>query len=181
MPQGSRVRRARRIHGRDRYKEGSPEGRRGAHLKQGAAKLVATFFGTGYFPYGPGTIGTIAAIPLYYLFSFTPPYIYALLMLAVIAVSVWASDVMEKSAGRTDPGFIVADEVSGYLVTMAFAPVSVTSVVLGFFLFRLFDITKPPPARQLERLGGGMGIVMDDVAAGVYANIVLQVMLRYVL
>lgn len=104
-----------------------------------------------------------------------------LLTLAVIAVSVWASDVMEKSSSRTDPGFIVADEVSGYLVTMAFAPVSVTSVVLGFFLFRLFDITKPPPARQLERLGGGMGIVMDDVAAGVYANIVLQVVLRYVL
>ncbi|MCL4244774.1 MAG: phosphatidylglycerophosphatase A [Candidatus Dadabacteria bacterium] len=104
-----------------------------------------------------------------------------LLTAVVIAVSVWASDVTEKAAGRTDPGFIVADEVSGYLVTMAFAPVSVTSVVLGFFLFRLFDITKPPPARQLERLGGGLGIVMDDVAAGVYANVVLQVVVRYVL
>ena len=99
----------------------------------------------------------------------------------MIAVSVWASDVMEKASRRTDPGFIVADEVSGYLVTMAFAPVSVTSALVGFFLFRLFDITKPPPARQMERLGGGLGIVMDDVAAGVYANIVLQVVVRYVL
>lgn len=99
----------------------------------------------------------------------------------MIAISVWAADVTEKAARREDPGFIVADEVSGYLVTMAFAPVSVTSVVLGFFLFRLFDITKPPPARRFERLHGGMGIVMDDVAAGVYANVVLQVVVRYLL
>lgn len=99
----------------------------------------------------------------------------------MIALSVWAAGVVERSSGRTDPGFIVADEVSGYLVTMAFAPVSVTSAIIGFFLFRLFDITKPPPARRFERLHGGLGIVMDDVAAGVYANVVLQVVMRYVL
>lgn len=150
-------------------------------MKEAVAKLVAAFFYTGYSPYAPGTVGTLAAMPLYYLLTLAPDYAYAAFTLAFIGVSVWASGVTERSSNRTDPGFIVADEVCGYLVTMAFVPVSLTNAVIGFFLFRLFDIVKPPPARQFERLHGGLGVVMDDVAAGVYANVALQLIVRYLL
>lgn len=94
-------------------------------------------------------------------------------------VGIWASDVAVGLFSNKDPRQVVIDEVCGYFVTMFLVPLSVTSVVLGFFLFRAFDILKPPPARQFEDLPGGIGIVADDLMAGVYANIVLQVVIRF--
>ena len=150
-------------------------------MKKGIARLIATFFYVGYFPYAPGTLGTLAAIPLYYIVSGLPYYLYILFVVLFIVISVWASGIAEGIYGEKDPGYIVADEVSGYLVTMTLVPLTLTNVVIGFFLFRLFDIVKPPPSRQSERLKGGLGVVMDDVVAGVYANILLQIIARVLL
>jgi phosphatidylglycerophosphatase A len=150
-------------------------------VKKGIAKLIATFFYVGYFPYAPGTLGTLAAVPLYYIVSGLPYYFYIAFAVLFIVLSVWASGIAEGIYGEKDPGYIVADEVAGYLVTMTLVPLTLTNVVIGFFLFRFFDIVKPPPSRQSERLAGGLGVVMDDVVAGVYANILLQIIVRALL
>jgi phosphatidylglycerophosphatase A len=150
-------------------------------VKKGIARLIATFFYVGYFPYAPGTLGTLAAVPLYYMVSFLPYYLYIPFTALFIILSVWASGIAEGLFGEKDPGYIVADEVSGFLVTMILVPLTLTNVAIGFFLFRFFDIVKPPPSRQSERLEGGLGVVMDDVVAGVYANILLQIIARVLL
>lgn len=149
-------------------------------MKEGIAKLIATFFYVGLIPYAPGTFGTLAAVPLYYIISGLPLYLYLLITLLVIGMSVWASNIAEGIYGKTDPGQIVADEVSGYLVTMILVPPTVTNIVIGFFMFRLFDIIKPPPVRRFERLSGGWGVVIDDVAAGVYACVCVHLIVRFV-
>jgi len=149
-------------------------------VKKGIAKLIATFFYSGLFPVAPGTAGTLAAIPLFYLISFTPIYLYLAITVLIILVSVWASGVAEEIFGKTDPGQVVADEVCGFLVTMILVPPTISNIFLGFLLFRLFDIAKPYPIRKFERLPGGWGIVMDDVMAGVYSCVTLHILGRWV-
>jgi phosphatidylglycerophosphatase A len=149
-------------------------------VKNGVAKLIATFFYSGLFPVAPGTAGTLAAIPLFYLVSFTPIYFYLTITVLIILVSVWASGVAEEIFGKTDPGQVVADEVCGYLITMILVPVTLSNIFMGFLLFRLFDIAKPYPIRKLEKLPGGWGIVMDDVMAGVYSCVTLHILGRWV-
>ena len=134
----------------------------------------------GLIPIGPGTFGTLAAIPLFYVLSFTPLYLYLVITLLIILISVWASSIAEEIFDKTDPGQVVADEVCGFLVTMILVPVTISNIFLGFLLFRLFDITKPYPARKFEKLPGGWGIVMDDVIAGVYSCITLHILGRWV-
>ena len=148
-------------------------------MKNGIARIIATFFYVGRIPLAPGTWGTAAAIPLYYLISGIPDSYYIVLTLIVILVSVWASGVTERLYRITDPGFIVADEVCGYLVTMILVPPTLTNIILGFFLFRIFDVIKPPPSRQMERVQGGWGVVLDDVLAGVYACVLLHIITRF--
>jgi len=149
-------------------------------LKNSIAKFIATFFYVGLIPIGPGTFGTLAAIPLFYVLSFTPLYLYLVITLLIILISVWASSIAEEIFDKTDPGQVVADEVCGFLVTMILVPVTISNIFLGFLLFRLFDITKPYPARKFEKLPGGWGIVMDDVMAGVYSCITLHILGRWV-
>jgi phosphatidylglycerophosphatase A len=98
----------------------------------------------------------------------------------VIVAAIWASDRTQKLLGRTDPSEVVIDEVAGFLVTMLLLPVSLVSVGLGFIFFRFFDIVKPWPVRQSERLKGGFGIVVDDLLAGVYAHLCLRGILVFV-
>lgn len=148
-------------------------------MREGAAKLIATFFYVGLIPVAPGTFGTLAAIPLFWIISGVPIYIYLLITVVVIGVSVWAAAETEKIYGRRDPGQIVADEVAGYLVTMILIPPTATYIVVGFFLFRILDILKPPPVRRLEKLPRGWGIVIDDVGAGVYACVLMHLIIRY--
>lgn len=148
-------------------------------MREGAAKLIATFFYVGLIPVAPGTFGTLAAIPLFWIISGLPIYIYLLITIVVIGVSVWAAAETEKIYGRRDPGQIVADEVAGYLVTMILIPPTATYIVVGFFLFRILDILKPPPVRRLEKLPRGWGIVIDDVGAGVYACVLMHLIIRY--
>lgn len=146
---------------------------------QRIALFFATFFYIGYLPVGPGTIGTLGAAALYYLISDFSLLAYSLFLLGIIIFSVWAAGEAEKSLGKVDPQQIVIDEVCGYLVTMLLVPPTLTNIIIGFVLFRLFDIAKPPPIAKLERLPGGFGIVMDDVLAGVYANVVLQIIIWF--
>lgn len=149
-------------------------------MKNSIAKIIATFFYVGLIPIGPGTFGTLAAIPLFYALSFAPLYVYFALTILIILISVWASTVAEEIFGKTDPGQVVADEVCGYLITMILVPVTLSNIFFGFLLFRLFDIAKPYPVRKFEKLPGGWGIVIDDVAAGVYACITLHILGRWV-
>ena len=140
--------------------------------------ILATGFGAGYSPFAPGTMGTLIAVPLYYFFSNIPSPIYEITLIGFLFLSIWVSEYAEVSFGKSDDGRIVIDEMMGFLITMLWLPKTIFSVMAGFFLFRFFDILKPFPIRKIEeRLKGGWGIVLDDVLAGVYANILLHLIL----
>ena len=148
------------------------------------ATLTATFFGTGLLRPGPGSWGSAATILLWWLLSrwITPasqPATAVLLALAAVAVGIPAATRVSRATNLKDPQFVVIDEVAGQLVTMIAVPVSWKSVLLGFILFRGFDILKPPPVRQLEALPGGIGIVIDDVGAGLYALAIMHLALYF--
>ena len=138
--------------------------------------LLATGFGVGYSPVAPGTLGTLIAIPIYYFLSNIPSPIYEITLVGFFFLSVWVSENAEKFFGKKDDPRIVIDEVIGFLITLLWVPKTFLFVIVGFFLFRFFDILKPFPIRRLERgFRGGFGVVLDDVVAGVYANIILRV------
>jgi phosphatidylglycerophosphatase A len=143
--------------------------------------FFATWLGTGYSPIASGTVGTLAAIPLYLLWGNLPILQYLLLLIALTLFSCWVSGKAEVIFNEKDSGKIVIDEVVGYLITMAGVPLSWVSVVLGFFLFRFFDIVKVPPANIIDRrLKNGFGVVLDDVVAGIYACAMLHLILRFI-
>ena len=140
------------------------------------AFAVATFFGAGYGKPGPGTWGSVAAVLLWAAFAFTlhpsPLTLTLALTLGVVvatALGIPAATIVERESGRTDPGFVVIDEVIGQWIALLGSPVDWRHGLIALVLFRLFDITKPFPVRRLERLPGGWGIIFDDVAAGLYA------------
>jgi len=143
--------------------------------------IFATWWGTGYSPIASGTVGTLAAIPLYLLLARVPIPYYLLLLIPLTLFSCWISDRAETIFNEKDSGKIVIDEVVGYLVTMTGAPPSLSSVILGFFLFRFFDIVKVPPANIIDRrMENGWGVVLDDVVAGMYACAMLHLLLRFI-
>lgn len=142
------------------------------------ALLFASWFFTGLMPKAPGTFGSVAAIPLVIAINYLGVILGAISLVIFIIVAVLTSEVSRKLIGREDPPEIVIDEVAGFSVTLFSLPLSWFSVSLGFLLFRLLDIFKPFPIRRLEKIKGGMGIVLDDLMAGVYANLVLQLVLR---
>jgi phosphatidylglycerophosphatase A len=142
-----------------------------------AALVFATWFGCGYFPVGPGTAGSAAALliawPLQVWLAW-PPFAFAMLAALLVVPGVMAAERAATLLGRKDPGLVVVDEVLGQWVTLAGAvTLNWKSWLAAFALFRLFDIWKPPPVRRLEALPGGAGIVADDIMAGVYASLVL--------
>jgi len=148
------------------------------------ATLVATFFGAGRLQPGPGTWGSLAAVLLWWLLSrwIVPSWqIPAAVVLAVVAVAagIPAATLVARALGRHDPSCVVIDEVAGQLITLTASPVSWKSLLLGFILFRGFDIVKPPPVRNLEQLPDGWGIVLDDVAAGLYGLAIMQLVLHF--
>lgn len=129
---------------------------------------LATVGGAGFFPVAPGTVGSAVGVVIYMLTRGWTTAAQLGLLLAIIAVGTWAAQVTEKALNREDPGPVVIDEVAGQLVTLLLTGVGWTGAIVGFFIFRVLDIIKPPPARQLERLHGGLGIMADDLAAGAY-------------
>jgi phosphatidylglycerophosphatase A len=148
------------------------------------ATLTATFFGTGLLKPGPGTWGSAATVLLWWaLTRLIPPGIQPEtaigLALALVAAGIPAATRISRATGLKDPQFVVIDEVAGQLIALIFVPVSWKSLLVGFILFRGFDITKPPPVRWLEHLPEGVGIVIDDVGAGLYALAVMQLLLHF--
>lgn len=142
--------------------------------------FLALGFGSGLAPKAPGTFGTLAALPLYYLMMDLSLVSYILITLLVTIGGFWLCDRTAKDMAVHDHGAIVWDEVAGMLITMIAAPVSWLAIVVGFLLFRMFDIFKPWPIKLLDRhVKGGFGIMIDDVLAGVFAACCLQAIHYY--
>lgn len=143
------------------------------------AILLASWFGAGRAPRAPGTLGSLAAVALAWLlhrFAGAEPWVFGALAAALFLPGVWAAGETAIALGKKDPNLVVVDEVIGQLLTLAGASVlNWKSWVAAFVFFRAFDIWKPVPVRQLERLPGGWGIVADDVMAGAYGALVLAV------
>jgi phosphatidylglycerophosphatase A len=139
------------------------------------ALVLATGFGAGLSPFAPGTAGTVVAIPLAFVAGSLATLPYLVVCAAVTGVAIWAADRADRLMRTHDSGRIVIDEIAGYLVTMAWVDrADLVLLVAGFFVFRLADIVKPAPARWLERrVPGGAGVVLDDVAAGLWASVVV--------
>jgi len=137
--------------------------------------FLASGFGAGYSPFIPGTMGTLIGIPVLFVLSGISSPVYEITVLAFFFLAVWISGKAQEYWGREDDQRIVIDEIVGFLITMLWIPSTFFTVICGFFFFRLFDITKPFPARRLEKVRGGYGVVLDDVMAGVYANIALHI------
>jgi phosphatidylglycerophosphatase A len=137
---------------------------------------LATFFGVGKAPKAPGTWGTVATLPLVLFFSYLGPLVYMAAVILLLPLSIIAAEVYEKQSGSHDAKEIVIDEVVGFMITMTWMPQTWQAYLAGFVLFRFLDILKPPPIRYFDRrVPGGLGVVMDDVVAGIIANIFLQI------
>jgi len=137
----------------------------------------ATGFGAGLSPFAPGTAGSLVGVLFYLGISGLPLLLYLSLVLVLAIIGVWACDRAGRVLGVTDHPGIVWDEIVGVLITMAAAPPSLQGVALGFALFRLFDILKPWPVASIERrVAGGLGVMLDDVMAGLYALACLQIL-----
>ncbi len=144
--------------------------------------LFSTVFGVGYSPVAPGTLGTLIAIPVYYFLSNISSPIYEITLIGFFFLSVWISENAEVFFRKKDDPRIVIDEMMGFLITMLWVPKTTRFIVIGFFLFRFFDILKPFPIRHLEKkFKGGFGVVLDDVMAGIYGNIILQIISYFTL
>lgn len=147
------------------------------------ANLTATFFGVGRLHPGPGTWGSAATVLLCAAVSYalpaslrTPGAIIAALLVTLIGIP--AATQVSRATSTKDPQFVVIDEVAGQIIALIAIPLAWKTFLAGFILFRAFDIVKPPPVRQLEKLPEGFGIVLDDVAAGIYALAVMQLLLH---
>ncbi len=139
--------------------------------------FLAFGFGSGLAKKAPGTFGTVAAIPVYCLFAQSNLLVYSILTLLVTVVGIWICGVAADKLGEHDFGGIVWDEIAGYLITLWLVPFSWAAVFWGFMLFRIFDILKPWPIRWLDRnIHGGLGIMLDDVLAGIFAGLLLWLM-----
>lgn len=144
------------------------------------ANIIATFFYVGYLPFIPGTFGSLAGLAVYYFIKNNISlYILAVLILTVLGI--FAAGQAEKIYKTKDPKYVVVDEVVGMLLSLMFLPnLSAPYVVMAFFVFRLLDTLKPYPIGLIERLKGSAGIMGDDIVAGIYANLILQTVLRVV-
>jgi phosphatidylglycerophosphatase A len=143
---------------------------------RGSALTLATAFGVGYIPIASGTFGSAAGLLLWAVLP-AAVTIQAVAIVLLFVAGSWAGSVAERHFGRTDPGEVVVDEVMGMLLTLFLTGVGWTGALVGFFLFRIFDIVKPFPARRLEHLSGGVGVMADDAMAAMYANIALRALL----
>lgn len=145
------------------------------------SKAIATALGAGYSPIAPGTCGTAVTVPLAYVLAPVPLWHYALVVLGLTAIAIWAAGRADQAWGTHDSGRIVIDEVVGYLATVALVDRGHwVPLVAGFVVFRFFDIAKPPPIRWLDQnLPGGFGVVLDDIAAGIFGMVVMVALDRF--
>ena len=162
----------------NKKKQPAPGFFKGSTLSEKIILLLATWFGTGFLPFVPGTWGSLAALP-FAAGAYSLGDIFSCLSLLIIFfLSIPVSGRASKIMKREDPSHVVIDEVAGIFATLFLVPVSWTSIAAGFILFRIFDILKPYPVGMIDkRIKGGAGIVLDDIMAGIYANVVLRVIL----
>lgn len=152
-----------------------------AFLWRHPAHLLAFGFGSGLAPKAPGTFGTLAAVPLYLLLNQLSFGYYLVALIAAFALGIWICERTAEALGVHDHGGIVWDEFVGFWLTMFLAPPGWQWIVVGFLLFRLFDVLKPFPIGWLDRrVQGGLGIMLDDAVAGSFAWLCLQVVVRVV-
>jgi phosphatidylglycerophosphatase A len=145
-----------------------------------AAVFIATFGYIGYAPFAPGTFGSLAGLALFFALRATGQvWIEPVVIVALFAIGSWAGNVAERYFGGIDPGPVVIDEVLGMLVTLLFVPVAWVGALFGFLLFRVLDVIKPWPARRMESLHGGIGVMADDAMAAVYGNIIMWLAVWY--
>jgi phosphatidylglycerophosphatase A len=137
------------------------------------ALALATTLGVGFVPYAPGTFGSAAGLLLWWLLPSSLP-VQAAAIVIVFLIGSWSGSVAERHFGGSDPPPVVIDEVMGMWITLLLNPVGWQGAVIGFLLFRLFDVIKPYPADRLEHLRGGFGVMADDGMAAVYANLALR-------
>lgn len=141
--------------------------------KQRLAFWLSLWWGCGFMPRAPGTAGSLGALPLYALASWGGPFVVFAVGTLVTVLGIWSSGEVARTSRASDPQVVVIDEVAGVLLTLAVAPEGWPGLVTGFVLFRFFDQVKPWPLRRFESLPGGFGIMMDDVAAAVFAGTIL--------
>lgn len=146
------------------------------------ALIFSSGFGMGFIPWASGTFGTLWGVLIFFLSQGVDPWFFFVGTLIFILFSVLVSHLSEKTLGTHDSSIIVIDEVAGYLVTVLFLPFNWIVLALSFFLFRFFDILKPFPIRQIDRrMPGGWGVVLDDVMAGIYSNLLIRIILYFII
>ena len=143
--------------------------------------FIATGFYSGYLPKAPGTWGSLVGLLLFFLLHTLSLEIYLAVIAGIFVIGTFAAGEAEKIMAHQDPGLVVIDEIVGMLITMIAVPATPLTMALGFILFRIFDILKPFPVNFFDqRFHGGLGIMLDDVMAGIYSLIILQVLFRFV-
>jgi len=139
--------------------------------------FIATCGYLGYVPVAPGTFGSAAGLVVFAAVRWSgSPALELAVIIFLFAVGVWSANAAERHFGGVDPAPVILDEVVGMLITLAFLPVNITGAVVGFLLFRLFDVVKPWPANRLEAVHGGLGVMADDAMAGVYGNVAMRLL-----
>jgi len=139
--------------------------------------FIATCGYLGYVPVAPGTFGSAAGLVVFAAVRWSgSPVLELAVIILLFAVGVWSANAAERHFGGVDPAPVILDEVVGMLITLAFLPVTITGAIVGFLLFRLFDVVKPWPANRLEALHGGLGVMADDAMAGVYGNVAMRLL-----
>jgi phosphatidylglycerophosphatase A len=143
-----------------------------------ATRAVILFISQGAYagkiPVAPGTAGTVVGVLIYLLMKALPPITYLVLVILICLGGAWVAGRAEVLLGRKDSPLIVIDEIAGYLIAMFLVPTGWWFVAAGFLLFRFFDIMKPYPLKRFEKAPGGAGVMLDDIGAGIYTNLVLQ-------
>lgn len=140
--------------------------------------MIATFFNIGKIKFAPGTWGTLAAVPLVYVVAQTNGLFYMVACLLLMPLAILAAEFHERKLGTHDSSEIVIDEVLGFFIAMTWVPITWQSMLIGFFLFRVLDIFKPFPIGYIDKkVHGGLGVIADDLVAGILVNIILQVIL----
>ena len=143
--------------------------------------IIATGFYSGYLPKAPGTWGSLVGLLLFFLLHTLSLGTYLIVVLGIFLIGTFAAGEAEKIMDHQDPGLVVIDEIVGMLVTMIAIPATPLAMALGFALFRIFDIWKPFPVGFVDqRLHGGLGIMLDDIVAGIYSLIILQLLFRFI-
>lgn len=147
-------------------------------LKEKIAEFLATGFYVGKIPVAPGTIGTLVAIPIMFIYWNKGILPQIFITLSIFFIGLWASTVVVGEK-KEDPDYVVIDEIAGYMVSMIGVPFNPLYLAIAFVLFRLYDIFKPPPIKKFEELSSGLGIMADDIVAGLYVLVIMQILIHF--